>query len=101
MIDTSSDITANLNSKTGFLQKLKEIAFEFIELQKNSVGSLTHDEHQELIELSKDKTIVITRADKCIAVVIHDLNDYIDKISKIIYVDGKFKLLNETRKINS
>jgi len=71
------------------------MATEFIQLSK-ALDSLTSEEHQALTELTTDKSIVITKADKGNAVVIQDLEDYRDKIGKILIDDGKFvKLIGD------
>jgi hypothetical protein len=68
-----------LDPKNAFLQQLQSMAFEFIELSKNATDSLTDTEHKALEELAKDKSIIITKADKGNAVVIQDLADYVAK----------------------
>ena len=45
---------------------------EFIEISKIARDNLTDAEHKALEELSKDNTIVITKADKSNAVVIQN-----------------------------
>jgi hypothetical protein len=89
-----------LDPKNTFLQQLQSMAFEFIELSKNATDSLTDTEHKALEELAKDKSIVITKADKGNAVVIQDLTDYLAKVDAILGKGDKFKQLteDETRK---
>lgn len=91
---------AQLDSKNVFLSNLQSMAFEFIELSKEATDHLTDEERKALEELAKDKTIIITKADKGNAVVIQDVEDYRKKISEILEKDGKFKQLlsDETQK---
>ena len=53
-----------------------------------------------MIELAKDKSIVICKADKGNAVVIQDLSEYREKVSAFLKTDGTFDKLKdyETRK---
>jgi hypothetical protein len=75
-----------------FLQDLQTLAFEFIELSRNAFDSL-NDEHKVLEELAKDKTMIITKADKGNAVVIQDREAYKNKIVELLNKDNKFKEL--------
>lgn len=86
---------ANLNSRNAFLQSLQSMAFEFIELSKKARDSLTDEEHEALLELSKDKSIIITKADKGNAVVIQDVEEYRNKVTKILEADMKFTKLKD------
>ena len=84
---------AAFDPKTAFLQDLQKMAFEFIELSKQATDNLTCDERQALINLSKNKDIVVTKADKGNAVVIQNRTDYMKKVSAILCTRGKFKKL--------
>jgi hypothetical protein len=88
--EEKANLKANLNSKSGFLQELQTLAFEFIELSKNAYDSFTDEEHRALEELTKDKTIIITKADKGNAVVIQDVDAYRNKIGELLNKDNKF-----------
>lgn len=81
---------ADLNTKDSFLQKLQSMAFEFVDLSKKARDNLSIEEHEALENLAKDKSIVITKADKGNAVVIQDLSSYRDKISELLKKDNKF-----------
>lgn len=56
-------------------------------------------ERDVLVELAKDKSIVISKADKGNVMVVQDIADYKQKIRGILATSGKFKLLknNVTR----
>jgi len=69
------------------------MTYEFLELSKMAIDSLTDEEHTALKSLSEDKTIVISKADKGNAVVIQDIVDYRSKILELLQKDGKFKKL--------
>ncbi len=71
------------------------MATEFIELSKTAIDNLTDAEHKALIELSKDKEIIITKADKGNAVVIQNKTDYLEKVHKLLTSTGKFKELKK------
>ena len=92
-------LRANLNSKASFLRQLQVMADEFIELSKQAHQNLSQEEHEALVELAKDKSIVISKADKGNAVVIQDTADYKNKVSELLSTSGKFVRLaeNETR----
>ena len=95
MKNTNNDpLKANLNDKNVFLQKLQQMALEFIELSKQAMDNLTDEEHLALKVLSQDKTIVISKADKGNAVVIQDIETYRSKILELLQQDGKFNKIN-------
>ncbi len=85
----------NIDSKTAFFKELQTMATEFIELSKTAIDNLTDAEHKALIELSKDKEIIITKADKGNAVVIQNKTDYLEKVHKLLTSTGKFKELKK------
>ena len=82
-----------LDPKNNFLQRLQTMAFEFIELSKQSMDNLSDEEHRALESLSKDKSIIITKADKGNAVVIQNVDDYILKCKQLISDSSKFRKL--------
>lgn len=88
-----------LDRKNEFFNQLQAMAFEFIELSKQARDNLTDAEHQALEELSKDKSIIITKADKGNAVVIQNKIDYINKVQQLLMADNKFKQLIEDETI--
>ena len=67
------------------------MTYEFLELSKKALDSLNDEEHNALKSLSKDQTIVISKADKGNAVVIQDIETYRNKIIELLNQDGKFK----------
>lgn len=91
--ENERNILADLNSKSNFLQQLQTMSLEFLELSKQAQDSLTDEERAALIELAKDKSIVISKADKGNAVVIQNLQDYKNKVSELIADDSKFRRL--------
>ena len=93
---TSNDpLKANLNNKSSFMQQLQQMTYEFLELSKKALDSLSDEEHKALKSLSEDKTIVISKADKGNAVVIQDIETYRSKILELLKQKGKFKKLKE------
>jgi len=91
--DTSDELKANLNSKTSFFRQLQLMTDEFLELSKEAYDSLSNEEHETLKVLAKDKSIVITKADKGNAVVIQNVEDYRRKIGDLLQTTGKFEKL--------
>lgn len=85
----------SLNPKQKFFSDLTGMAFEFVNLSKRAIDNLSVDERQALNNLSKNKSIVITKADKGNAVVIQNIVDYQQKVSEILKDSNKFKLLVE------
>jgi hypothetical protein len=70
-------LKANLNNKSTFLMQLQTFCEEFIKLSKEAYDNLSYEEREALIVISKDKSIVITKADKGNAVVIKNRSNYI------------------------
>ncbi len=91
----NNELLKELDTKNAFFQKLQTMAFEFIELSKNTKDNLTDAEHSALNLLAKDKSIIITKADKGNAVVIQDLSDYTAKVNLLLTTDNKFNKLND------
>ena len=75
------------------------MAFEFIELSRDARDNLTDQEHRALEELAKDKTIVISKADKGNAVVIQNVTDYLLKVEEILADNEKFEQLKENETV--
>ena len=72
------------------------MAFEFIDISREAIDNLTSEERGALIKLSKNKDIVVSKADKGNAVVIQNRHDYMKKVSDILNTGGKFtKLLQD------
>ncbi len=71
------DHALKANNKSTFLMQLQTFCEEFIKLSKEAYDNLSNEEREALIVLSKDKSIVITKADKGNAVVIQNRSDYI------------------------
>ena len=71
------------------------MAFEFIELSKPAIDSLSDEEHAALESLSKDKTIIITKADQGNAVVIQNVVDYTTKVQDLLRSGNKFVELGD------
>jgi hypothetical protein len=85
----------NFDPKNALMQNLQGMAFEFIELSKQAVDNLAPDEREALINLSKNKEIIISKSDKGNAVVIQDVSDYRKKIGEILSATNKFKKLKD------
>ncbi len=91
--EKNDELKANLNTKSALFQQLQNMSTEFIELSKKAMDNLSEEEHAALTELAKDKSIVITKADKGNAVVIQDVSDYKLKVSKVLDDSNKFRKL--------
>ncbi len=87
-------LLADTDSKAACMKQLQTMATEFIELSKIARDNLTDAEHRALEELSKDTTIIITKADKGNAVVIQNKDDYLNKVHSLLTSGGKFNQLN-------
>ena len=96
---STDPLKADHNNKSTFLQQLQQMTYEFLELSKTSFDSLMDEEHVALKALTQDKSIVITKADKCNAVVIQDLEVYRKKLMALLEQDGKFKKINSDETI--
>ena len=73
------------------MKQFQSLATKFIELSKIARDNLNDGEHKALEELSKDNTIVITKADKGNAVVIQNKADYLNKVQALLTDCGKSK----------
>ncbi len=82
---------AQFDNKAACMKQLQSMATEFIELSKTARDNLTDAEHKALEELSKDQSIIITKADKGNAVVIQNKTDYLTKVNILLSADDKFK----------
>jgi len=98
-ISNKDENMVDLDKKNAFFNQLQAMAFEFVELSKQARDNLTDAEHQALEELAKDKSIIITKADKGNAVVIQEKSDYIAKIQQLLLADGKFAQMKEDETI--
>jgi hypothetical protein len=85
----------NNKDRSDFFNELGKMAYEFIELSKRARDTLTEDESKALYNLSKDQTIIITKADKGNAVVIQNKKDYIKKVKTLLTKDGKFEKIKQ------
>lgn len=88
------ELRANLNNKNSLFQTLQTMSTEFIDISKLSYDFLPEDEREALQELAKNKSIIISKADKGNAVVIQNVLDYRDKVLEILASKGKFKKLD-------
>ena len=66
----------------------------YYERKRNEVG-LTQDENETLEKLSKDKSIIICKADKGNSVAVLDRNDYTRKMNNILLDKSKFKKVSK------
>ena len=62
-------------------------------ISKQNENSLSKEEMNALIGLSKDKSIIVSKADKGNTIVIQNYSDYIDKIVKILEDKSKFECI--------
>ena len=92
---TTDERVASFDPRNTFIQELQRMASEFIKISEQASDNLTSDERAALINLSKNKDIVVTKADKGNAVVIQNKADYMKKVSEILSTQGKFKKLPE------
>ena len=88
--ESTDERKTRLDNNTAFLKSLQTFAFDFVELSKKADDNLNQDERKALEDLSKDPTIIITKADKGEAVVIQNVCDYKSKIAALLMEDGKF-----------
>ncbi len=97
--EKGDELRSNLNSKASFYQQLQSMSTEFIEISKRAHDNMPETELNAFKELAKEKSIVITCADKGNAVVLQNIQDYQNKITDILNTDGKFRKLygNPTR----
>jgi hypothetical protein len=98
-VASNDPLKANLNNKSTFIQQLQQMTYEFLELSKMAIDSLTDEEHAALKNLADDKTIVISKADKGNAVVIQDIESYRNKVLELLQKYGKFKKLDSDETI--
>ena len=87
----SSDLI--IDEKQVFLHELRSFMFEFVELSKRSENSLNKEEMSALVNLSKDNSIVISKADKGNAVMIQDSSKYVNKLIKLLEDKTKFECI--------
>ena len=66
---------------------------DFVKTSRQIENSLTKEEMTALIGLSKDKSIIVSKADKGNTIVIQNSSDYIDKIVKILEDKSKFECI--------
>jgi hypothetical protein len=85
------ELKANFNSKSAFFKQLQTMSSEFNELAKWSTDDLSHEQHAAIEHLAKDKTIVVTKADKGNAVVVQNIDDYQAKVMIILNDTRKFQ----------
>ena len=93
LVPQSSD--DKIDKKQAFFHQFKAKALEFIEFSKNMTDNLTEEEHEALKILSKDETIIISKADKGNAVVIQNKSDYIDKLIVLLEDKTKFECIED------
>ena len=63
---------------------------------KNSIDNLNEEEYKALSELAKDRSIVISKADKGNDDVIQNVTEYRTKLFEILKFDGKFRKMSES-----
>lgn len=85
---------ASLNTKSAFNKGLSDKMDEYMQLTRRPDDNLSVDEREAIVELAKDKTIVISKADKGNAVVVQNIDDYKKKVLELLSTE-KFKKLDK------
>ena len=62
IVEEQDELRADLNSKSAFFKELQKLSSEFYLLCKKSLDNLQREEHVALVELAKDRMIVISKA---------------------------------------
>jgi hypothetical protein len=90
----------NINNLTDFRSGLSDIAREFYtkmrKIHYNHCSFFKSEDRQMLINLSKNKDIVITQLDKGKGIAILNKVDYTRKMFEILDDNTKFKLINDS-----
>ncbi len=97
IVEEQDELRADLNSKSAFFKELQKLSSEFYLLCKKSLDNLQREEHDALVELAKDRMIVISKADKGAAVVVQNIEDYRTKMMGIVNTPGKFQKTKRER----
>jgi hypothetical protein len=84
---------ANIDNKTAFISGLKKFTNDFLDMAETAHDNLSKKERASLVDLSKDKSIIVSKADKGNAVVIQNTTDYKRKVLAILSDATKFKRL--------
>jgi len=88
IVEKQDELRADLNSKSDIFIELQKLSSEFDLLCKKSQDNLQREEHDALVELAKDRMIVISKADKGAAVAVKNIEDYRSKFlsSKVVKI---------------
>ena len=70
-------------------------------MKKNNLTGLTSEEKLALINLKKDRSIVVCKPDKGQDVTIMNTSDYMDKINKILSNETIFKQIDHDKTLKN
>ena len=73
---------------------IKNIALNSFYVKNNCKPNLPKDEYKALLNLSKNKNIIVTRPDKGNGIIILDKHDYLTKMYEIVNDRTKFKVID-------
>jgi uncharacterized NAD(P)/FAD-binding protein YdhS len=73
--DQTDEHMANMDNKTAFISGLQNFTKEFLDMSERAHDNLSREERSALVALSKDKSIIVSKADKGDAVVIQNARD--------------------------
>ena len=76
------------------ITSIKNIALNSYYVKDNCKPNLPKDEYKALLNLSKNKSIIITRPDKGNGIVIMNKHDYLSKMNDILKDKTKFKVVS-------
>ena len=88
-----NNFKSKFNNSITLNSQLQHIAFECLETAKIKEYNLTKEEEKALYDLSKDKTIIVNKADKGNAIVIQNKSDYENKMFDLLSDKSKFECL--------
>ena len=91
IIEEQDEPRADLNSKSAIFKELQNLSSEFYLLCKKSLDNLQREEHDALVELAKDRMIVISKAHKGATMAVKNIEDYRSKMMDIVNTSGKFQ----------
>jgi hypothetical protein len=88
IVEKQDELRTHLNSKSAIFKELQKLSSEFYLLYKKSRDNLQREEHDALVELAKDRMIVISKADKGADVAVQNIEDYMSKFlsSKVVKI---------------
>jgi hypothetical protein len=82
-----------MDKKQIFFQSFQRTAMDYVKNVKKGENSLSQDELETLKILSRNKDLVIAKADKGNAVVVQDKQEYIEKMVEVLSDKTKFECI--------